>query len=141
MTGTAKVLGEIGSLYRANSKYHFFFGDETSLATFSSLTYAIHANNQEYFGVLELPDACTALPEQLGLMLDIVPPSDIPAANAIEYIDTLHERVWHVWRTAIFYLMGDARVIQAFRQGLLARGVAEQNIVVQPHWGEDAEGS
>lgn len=140
MTGMPKVLGETGSLYRADSKYHFFFGDETSLTIFSNLTQKIHANNQEYFGVLELPDTCTILPEQAGLMLDIVSPSDPPAANAIYYIDTLHERVWYVWRTAVFYLTGDACVVQAFREALLARGVAEKNIISQPYWDEDVEG-
>jgi NADPH-dependent ferric siderophore reductase len=140
MTGMARLLGEVGSLYRADSKYHFFFGDETSLTIFSSLTHEIHANNQEYFGVLELPDACTALPEQAGLMLDIVPPSDTPAANAIYYIDTLHERVWHVWRTAVFYLTGDTPAVQAFHRALLERGVAEKNIIVQSYWSWDADG-
>lgn len=138
---TVKMVEPRGrSLYRADSKYHFFFGDETSLGLFSSLTHEVHANNQEYFGVLELRDTCSALPEQAGLMLDIVPRSEIPAANAIHYIDTLHERVWQVWHTAVFYLTGNAHSIKAFRKALLGRGVAEKNIVVQPYWAEGKEG-
>ena len=119
------------ALYRADSKYHFFFGDETSLRLFSSLTHEIHANNQEYFGVLELHNACTELPEQAGLMLDVVPRSNIPAAHAIHYIETLHERVWRVWRTAAFYLTGNEQSIKAFRKALLDRGVDAKNIIVQ----------
>lgn len=128
------------SLYRADSKYHFFFGDETSLGLFSCLTHEIHANSQEYFGVLELREACTELPEQAGLMLDVVPRSDIPAAHAIHYVETLHERVWHVWHTATFYLMGNAHSIKAFRKALLDRGVDAKNIIVRSYLAEGSEG-
>ncbi|MCD9016534.1 SIP domain-containing protein [Parachryseolinea silvisoli] len=146
MPGVSKWLGDTmndllsRSLYRADSKYHFFFGDETSLRLFSSLTRKIHANSQEYFGVLELREACTELPEQAGLMLDVVPRSNIPAAHAIHYVETLHERVWHVWHTAAFYLAGNTHSIKAFRKALLDMGVDAKNIIVQPYWAEGKEG-
>ena len=75
-----------------------------------------------------------------GLMLDVVPRSDIPAAHAIHYVETLHERVWHVWHTAAFYLAGNAHSIKAFRKTLLDRGVDAKNIIVQPYWAEGKEG-
>jgi NADPH-dependent ferric siderophore reductase len=128
------------ALYRVGSKYHFFFGDETALGLFNSLTQAVHANSQEYFGVLELREACATLPDKTGIMLDVVPRSDIPAEHAITYINTLHERVWHVWQTATFYLVGNANAIKAFRKALLLKGVAAGNIQAQAYWAEGREG-
>jgi NADPH-dependent ferric siderophore reductase len=137
-----KMMGPRGkSLYDEGSKYHFFFGDETSLGLFNSLKNAIHANQQEYLGVLTLHPDLFALPDKLDLMLDVVPKDKaMPYEHSAAYVSGLHGKLWEVWQAGIFYLTGNAHAIKGIRKILLNKGVPSRNIRAQAFWAEGKEG-
>lgn len=122
--------------YKKNYKYHFFFGDETTIGFFKSLKNAIEENGQNYIGVLELNPNSLAPEIDLGCSLDIVPTSVNKAEHAVLFLENLHESVWQLWESGMFYLMGNARSIQNFRKALKAKGVSSRNIITQPYWME-----
>ena len=128
------------SILRQTSKYHFFFGDETTIGLFKSLKDAIDVEEQNYIGVLEMDKDLEAIPEKLGLMLDVVPKSLSPAETAIKFLNELDESLWNLWKTGSFYLMGNAHSIQNFRKALRIRGIANAQIVTQPFWVEGKSG-
>lgn len=127
-------------ILRQTSKYHFFFGDETTIGLFKSLKDAIDVEEQNYIGVLELDQDLEEVPEKLGLMLDVVEKSPSHAATAIRFLNELDENLWNLWKTGSFYLMGNARSIQNFRKALRVRGIANAQIVTQPFWAEGRAG-
>jgi NADPH-dependent ferric siderophore reductase len=137
-----KMMGPRGrSLYDEGSKYHFFFGDETSLGLFNSLKSVIHANQQEYLGVLTLHPDLFALPDKLDLMLDVVPKdSAMPYEHSAAYVNSLQGKLWDVWQASIFYLTGNANAIKGVRKILLNKGVSPRNIRVQAFWAEGKQG-
>ncbi|MCP9751600.1 siderophore-interacting protein [Ferruginibacter sp. HRS2-29] len=128
------------NLYKRDSKYHFFFGDETTLGLFQSLKNLINTEDKHYIGVLELDAGSLHAPGQLGLMLDVVPKAETKALHAIRFLDELEEELWELWKTGVFYLMGNARSIQVFRNALKQRGISSKNIVTQPYWVEGKAG-
>jgi len=128
------------NLYKPDSKYHFFFGDETTLGLFQSLKNIINREDKHYIGVLELDAGSLYVPEQLGLMLDVVPKAETKALHAIRFLDELEEEIWSLWKSGVFYLMGNARSIQQFRSALRQRGISSRNIVTQPYWVEGKAG-
>lgn len=137
-----KMMGPRGkSLYDEGSKYHFFFGDETSLGLFNSLKGVIHANQQEYLGVLTLHPDLFALPDKLDLMLDVVPKDKaMPYEHSAAYVNSLQGKLWDVWQASIFYLTGNANAIKGVRKILLNKGVSPRNIRVQAFWAEGKQG-
>lgn len=137
-----KMMGPRGkSLYDEGSKYHFFFGDETSLGLFNSLKRVIHANQQEYLGVLTLHPDLFALPDKLDLMLDVVPKDKaMPYEHSAAYVNSLQGKLWDVWQASIFYLTGNANAIKGVRKILLNKGVSPRNIRVQAFWAEGKQG-
>jgi NADPH-dependent ferric siderophore reductase len=137
-----KMIGPRGkSLYEAESKYHFFFGDETSLGLFNSLKTEIHANQQEYLGVLTLHPDLFDLPDKLDLMLDVVPKdAAMPYEHSAAYLNDLQGKLWDVWRVSTFYLTGNANAIKGVRKVLLTKGVPPRNIRAQAFWAEGRQG-
>jgi len=129
------------NLHQKESRYHFFFGDESTLGFFQSLKNEIHARQQNYFGVLELDSSAIGALDKLGLMIDVVQKSSTThAGNAIRFLSGLDESLLSLWKTGTFYLMGNAQSIQHFRKALRARGVSQRSIITQPYWAEGKAG-
>ncbi|PBQ30902.1 oxidoreductase [Sphingobacteriaceae bacterium] len=122
--------------YKKDYKYHFFFGDETTIGFFKSLKNAIDENGQNYIGVLEVNNDSFHSEMNLECMLDVVPISANKAENAIHSLESLDESVWALWKTGVFYLMGNAKSIQNFRKALKEKGISSRNIITQPYWVE-----
>jgi NADPH-dependent ferric siderophore reductase len=123
-------------LYRQDHKYHFLFGDETTIGLFKSLQHKIEENDQEYIGILELNQTTLSFKIDAISGLELVSVSDNKAQNAISLLEKLPEQVWQLWRNGAFYLMGNGRSIQRFRNALREKGVNIKNIKTQPYWME-----
>jgi NADPH-dependent ferric siderophore reductase len=123
-------------LYRQDYKYHFLFGDETTIGLFKNLQHMIEENDQEYIGILELNQSTLSFKIDTNSGLEIVPLSNNKAQNAISLLEKLPEQVWELWRNGAFYLMGNGRSIQRFRNALREKGVNIKNIKTQPYWTE-----
>lgn len=123
-------------LYKEEHKYHFLFGDETTIGLFESLQYKIEENGQEYIGILELNQDTLHYKSNTKFGLEIVSTSIDKAQNAITLLEKLPERVWELWKNGAFYLMGNGRSIQNFRKALKVKGVNTRNIKTQPYWME-----
>jgi NADPH-dependent ferric siderophore reductase len=123
-------------LYRQDQKYHFLFGDETTIGLFKSLQHLIEDNNQEYIGILELNQSTLSFNIDTNTGLDFVSASHNKAQNAISLLEKLPEQVWELWKNGAFYLMGNGRSIQNFRNVLREKGVSIKNIKTQPYWTE-----
>lgn len=132
------LIGPGGKLsYNPQSKYHLFFGDETSLSVFTCLKEIINENDQNYLCILELEDEHRHWPELTGLSADVVSKSpDDPAREAILYLDGLQD----LWDDATFYLTGNAKSIQAFRKALIARHIKSSQIRTEPYWADGKTG-
>jgi NADPH-dependent ferric siderophore reductase len=121
-------------VYRAEHKYHFLYGDETSIGLFESLQRVIEENGQEYIGILELNKESTELKTNGTLGLEIIDSSVEKAQKAIALLDKIPQRVWELWKDGAFYLIGNGRAIQKFRNALKDKGVKFKNIKTQPYW-------
>jgi NADPH-dependent ferric siderophore reductase len=127
-------------LYKKEHKYHFFFGDETTIGLFESLQHLVEENGQEYIGILELNQETMSCRFNTNAGLEIVPSSVDKAQNAISLLEKLPEKVWKLWRNGAFYLMGNGRSIQKFRNALKEKGVNLKNVKTQPYWLEGKVG-
>jgi NADPH-dependent ferric siderophore reductase len=123
-------------VYREEHKYHFFFGDETTIGLFESLQYSIEENGQEYIGILELNKDTLSAKIHTNSGLELVTTSIEKAQNAISFLEKLPDRVWELWKDGAFYLMGNGHSIQRFRNALKIKGVRSRNIKTQPYWVE-----
>ncbi len=123
-------------IYREEHKYHFFFGDETTIGLFESLQQLVEENGQEYIGILELNKDTLDFMIKTNSGLEVVPSSIDKAQNAISLLEKLPERVWELWKSGAFYLMGNGRSVQRFRNALKEKGVNIRNIKTQPYWVE-----
>lgn len=109
---------------------------------FESLQRLIEENNQEYIGVLELnretlnfnAKGTLNFAAKGTLGLEVVNSSVDKAQKAIAFLDKIPERVWELWKDGAFYLMGNGRSIQKFRNALKEKGVKVRNIKTQPYW-------
>ena len=127
-------------IYKPNIKYHFLFGDETCISVFKSLKEKINADQNNYLGILEVDKQAMHIPNEIELMLDTVPKSTQKAANAIEILNQLDDKIWQLWQKGYFYLMGNAKSIQAFRKALKEKGITNKNIYTQAYWAEGKVG-
>jgi NADPH-dependent ferric siderophore reductase len=132
----AIVLPRGFELYKEAHKYHFFFGDETAIGLFQSLQQVIEENGQDYIGILELNKETLNFKINTNTGLEIVPASADKAQSAISLLEQLPDRVWALWKDAAFYLMGNGKSIQKFRDALKEKGVNIRNIKTQPYWME-----
>jgi len=124
------------NVYNPSAQYHFLFGDETCLSVFKSMKEEINRTENNYLGILELDNEAANVPEKLGLVVDVVPKSEIKAQFAIESLQKLDPEIWNLWKNGHFYLLGNAKSIQAFRKALKEKGVSNKNIYTQPYWAE-----
>ncbi|RJE72585.1 siderophore-interacting protein [Reichenbachiella sp. MSK19-1] len=124
------------NIYKQEAQYQFFFGDETCISVFKSLKDKINSDNNNYLGVLEVDEVSIDELYNLGLMLDTVPKSINHAEFAIESLNELDDKIWDLWQNGYFYLMGNAKSIQAFRRALKEKGVSSKNIYTKPFWAD-----
>jgi len=110
-------------------KYHFFFGDDTSIHFFDNARKRIRFPEKRYIGVLELEECYKALPEQLGLLLDVVRPKGISGEQAIQFLHRLEPELWQLWKDGIFHLAGRWNIILPFQKELAAMGIPDERIV------------
>lgn len=123
-------------VFNKEAKYHFFFGDETCMSVFKSMKDEINRTENNYLGILELDKPSVEVPEKLGINVDIVPKSLNKAEFAIKALHQLDAEIWNLWQNGYFYLLGNAKSIQAFRKALKEKGVSNKNIYTQPYWAE-----
>ena len=102
-------------MFLTEGKYHFFFGDETSINFFDNARRRIRFPEKRYIGVLELEECYKALPERLGLLVDVVPPKGISAEHAIQFLHRLEPEIWELWKEGIFHLAGRWNIILPFQ--------------------------
>ena len=124
------------NVYDATAKYHFFFGDETCISVFKSMKDEINRTENNYLGILELDKTSIEVPAKLGLVVDVVSKSINKAEFAIQALHKLDPEIWNLWQNGKFYLLGNAKSIQAFRKVLKEKGVSNKNIYTQPYWVE-----
>lgn len=124
------------AVYNKSAKYHFLFGDETCISVFKSMKEEINRTGNNYLGILELDETSIKIPEKLGIAVDVVQKTQNKAELAIQLLNELDAEIWDLWQYGYFYLMGNAKSIQAFRKVLKAKGILNKNIYTQPYWAE-----
>jgi NADPH-dependent ferric siderophore reductase len=142
---TTKLMGPGGKLsYNTASRYHFFFGDETSIGLYEAMKNHVHALHHEYLCILELEQDFQHWPALAGLSADAVSKSvAAPAQEAIRQLLEFKEssgKHWPIWQQGTFYLTGRAKSIQTFRKALLEAGVSIKNIRTEPYWADGKAG-
>ncbi|QEH43016.1 siderophore-interacting protein [Chitinophaga sp. XS-30] len=127
-------------LYRENP-YHFFFGDETTLGVYKGLQREVTRQGGLCTGILELDAANAFLPGDMGLTTDIVDKGKPDKADHLgELLDKNLGASGMPADAFLYYLMGNARSIQSFRNILKARGVQNRNIRTQAYWAPGKRG-
>ncbi|HEY8968471.1 MAG TPA: hypothetical protein VIM64_05250 [Puia sp.] len=117
-------------MFLTEGKYHFFFGDETSIEFFDNARRRIRYPEKRYIGVLELEECYKALPEQLGLLVDVVPAKGISAEHAIQFLHRLEPEIWELWKEGIFHLAGRWNIILPFQKELTRMGIPDERILI-----------
>lgn len=117
-------------MFLTEGKYHFFFGDETSIDFFDNARRRIRFPEKRYIGVLELEECYKALPERLGLLVDVVPPKGISAEHAIQFLHRLEPEIWELWKEGIFHLAGRWNIILPFQKELTRMGIPDERILI-----------
>jgi len=117
------------STFLTKGKYHFFFGDETGIQFFDNARRKILFPEKQYIGVLELEACYKDIPEQLGLLLDVVLPNGASAARSIHFLHTLEPEIWDLWKNGIFHLAGRLNIVLPFRKELTRMGIPDERIV------------
>lgn len=137
-----KLLGPGGKIsYKENHENHVVFGDETSLGLMLCLQREALARGDKIYLLAELEEAFSGWPALLHLQADIVSKSaESPAQPAIDKISEGNESFWNQWDTAVFYLTGRAKSIQAFRKALITKGIPMKNIFTEPYWADGKKG-
>lgn len=126
--------------YDNHSKYHFFFGDETAIGLFNGLKEISWQRDDEYFGVLETGAEGEEALHNLKLMLETVPNTGEPAANAIQWMEQMNPECWKVWQQASFYLAGRASSIKALKSYLKYKGVPDNRFITYAYWADGKTG-
>lgn len=124
------------AFFKKEEKYQFFYGDETCISVFKSFKDEMNRNENNYLGILELDPVSMEVPKKLGLEVDSVQKTNNKAELAIDILNKLDHAIWDLWQHGYFYLMGNAKSIQAFRKVLKEKGVSNKNIYTQAYWAE-----
>ncbi|HVU57470.1 MAG TPA: hypothetical protein VHD83_20545 [Puia sp.] len=117
-------------MFLTEGKYHFFFGDETSIRFFDNARKRLRFPEKRYIGVLEMEECYKALPEELGLLLDVVPHKGVSAEQAIQFLHRLEPELWQLWKDGIFHLAGRWNIIHSFQKELTRMGIPDERIVL-----------
>lgn len=116
-------------------KYHFFFGDETSLGLMVLFAREVINASQHYMGILELKPENLSVIQQLELGVQgVLKSPESPAKNAISYLEQIQHDQQEVFSQGVFYLTGNAGSIQKFRSALKIKGVLPKQIKTQAYW-------
>lgn len=142
---TIKFRGPGGRLrYDSSAKYHFLFGDETSIGLFQCIKDVVNQNRQEYLCILELENEFANWPDFANLSAEVVPKSlNEPANEAIQILNSVSTPdsvFWDVWKDATFYLAGRAKSIQSVQRKLRELGINGRQIRTEPYWAEGKQG-
>lgn len=117
------------------NKYHFFFGDETSLGLMVLFARAVVNKNQNYLGILELKPENMMVITQLKLAVHgVIKSPESHGKNAISHLEQVHQEHPEVFSQGVFYLTGNAWSIQKFRAALKTKGVLPKQIKTQAYW-------
>jgi len=127
------------NLLKKESKFHFFYGDETTLGLFYSFKQVLEKRGESYAGIMDLSLAAE-IPESLDLNMKAIRSTLPYGSAAVYYLNTVDASTWNQWATGTFYLMGNAKSIQCFRKALKEKGISGSNIVTQPYWAEGKTG-
>lgn len=114
--------------FLTEGKYHFFFGDKTAIPLFDKARKKICHPEKIYIGVLVLEDYEKDIPEQLGLLVDVIPRKGDGCQQAIHFLQTLDPEIWNLWKQGIFHLMGGIDIVYPFRSELTKMGIPDQRI-------------
>jgi hypothetical protein len=115
-------------MFLTEGKYHFFFGDETSISFFDKARKRIRFPEKRYIGVLEMDECYNDMPVELDLLLDVVPHKGASAEQAIGYLHGLESELWHLWKDGIFHLAGRWNILYSFQKELLRMGIPDERI-------------
>ncbi len=140
-----KLRGPGGKLkYNGAAKYHFLFGDETSIGLFQCIKNEVNENRQEYLCILELENEFANWPDFANLSAEVVAKNeDSPGLEAIKILDSVSTPdsvFWEVWKDATFYLAGRAKSIKLFREKLRGLGIQGRQIKTEPYWADGRTG-
>lgn len=128
-------------MFVPESKYHFFFGDETSLSLIQIFIAEIQKTGGNYNGVIELRKQNLEAPEKLNLKLQsVLRTPKTPAADAITYLMELKAETDFPLEQCIFYLTGNVTSVHSFRKEIKKLGVSSKNIKFQGYWVEGSKG-
>jgi NADPH-dependent ferric siderophore reductase len=128
-------------LYDKDKKFHFFFGDETSLGFYTALLSEMDKNNQWAWGIFELNEINRNIPKDLGYdVKTVLRTPDEPAREAIALLEACKATEPELFIKSIFYLTGNIASVQRFRTELKNHGISAKNIKVQGYWSEGSVG-
>ena len=138
-----KMIGPGGKMqYRPSADIHIVFGDETSLGIFKSIRDHAVAAQQQCYCFAELLPAHTHWPDLIQLS-DLSASTLEPASraqHAIQQFTALASGLPYRPDQYAFYLTGNARSIQSFRNGLLPMGFKRSQVQTDPYWTEGKRG-
>jgi hypothetical protein len=116
-------------MFFTEGKYHFFFGDETGILFFDEARRDSCFLQKKYIGVLELEERYIHLPEQLGLLVDVVPHKGEAAEQSIHFLHMLEPELWDLWKEGTFHLAGRMNLVHHFHQALTKMGIPDERII------------
>lgn len=115
-------------MFLTEGKYHFFFGDETSISFFDKARKRIRFPEKRYIGVLEMDECYKDMLAELDLLLDVVSHKGASAEQSIRYLRGLEPELWHLWKDGIFHLAGRWNILYSFQRELTRMGIPDERI-------------
>ncbi len=138
-----KMIGPGGKMqYRPGAAVHITFGDETSLGLFKGICGQAAAAQHQHYCFAELQPEHARWPDLINISGTYIstPHPAVRAQQAIEQFSSLAAGLQTGHDQYCFYLTGNARSIQAFRNNLLAMGFKSAQIQTDPYWAEGKRG-
>lgn len=121
-------------MFREDSSWHFFSGDETALGLFTDIKEAAGKQGGLCTGILEL-DARIPVPDSLRLAPYITDKNNPDkTAEMLACLQDIKEDMGDQWPNMTCYLAGNAASIQRVRKALLEQGISSRNILTQAYW-------
>ncbi len=136
-----KLMGPGGKIeYQDQHDKHFIFGDETSVGLVQSMKTQSDLAHTQLIGVIETAIDPAFTSEIMTYNEVKIVPTDAheKANNAIVTLDKMIEK--EALKSYQFYLTGNAKSIQNFRNFLKGKGVNPKQIATEPYWVEGKSG-
>ncbi len=137
-----KLIGPGGKIgYDKDADLHILYGDETSLGLFRCMSRKTMSQKKSFYGIAELEEDHSHWPGLLDIQAEtIAPHPSIKAHGAqVKLKARLHSYTGDKNKLA-FYLTGNAKAVQAFRDDLLKLGFQRSQIQADPYWAEGKRG-